>query len=92
VGDRMNLWYVGATSIIQCSKTTQILRIFTESCGKFYKVLTSISSSKTELGAKRYRQNTEGRTATQDDPTLHKMTLSVHSTVYLNWPLEQQLY
>jgi hypothetical protein len=45
---------------------------------------TSISSLKTESGAKRYGQNTEGQTAAQDDPTLHKMTPSVHPTVYLN--------
>jgi hypothetical protein len=44
----------------------------------------SISSSKTEFGAKRYGQNTEEHTTSQDDPTLHKMTPSVHPTVYLN--------
>jgi hypothetical protein len=36
-----------------------------------------------EFGAKRYGQNTEEHTVAQDDPTLHKMTLSVHPTVYL---------
>jgi hypothetical protein len=38
---------------------------------------------KTKFRAKRYRQNTEGHTTAQDDPTLHKMTPSVHPTVYL---------
>jgi hypothetical protein len=38
VGDRMNLWYVGATSIIRRPKIGQILRIFQESCVKFNKL------------------------------------------------------
>jgi hypothetical protein len=67
---------VGATSIIRCSKIGKILRIIS--------FTMSISSSKTEFGAKRYGQNTEGYTAAQDDPILHKMTSSVHPTLYLN--------
>jgi hypothetical protein len=75
---------VGATSILRCSKLVKYSGFFQNLVQNFINFTTSISSSKTEFGAKRYGRNTEGHMAAHDDPMLHKMTPSVHSTVYLN--------
>jgi hypothetical protein len=85
VGDRMNLWYrrcnFNTPTLKNWSNTQYFSKIL---CRNFISFLTSIRSSKTEFGAKRYGQNTEWHMEAHDDPTLHKITPSVHPTVYLN--------
>jgi hypothetical protein len=74
VGDRMNLWYRQRNFIHLMLQNCSISRFFQNIMQNFINFPMSIISSKKEFGARRYGQNTEGYSTSQDNLTLLKRT------------------